>query len=95
MPLLVLDQKRLILSSISYINMTGWCADLYYLRKIASSRLAWATLETLFQEESYISIRLQVLQVLKVISESRPRNAYNDGTAPTSISSEVYSLKLH
>lgn len=52
MPLLVLDQKWLILSSISYINTTRWvCRPIQSqqlgggVRKIASSRLAWAILE--------------------------------------------------
>lgn len=77
MPLLVLDQKWLILSSISYINTTWWvCRPIQLgggVRKIASSRLAWGTLEVLFQEESYISNGLQVFQVLKMNSEFRPR----------------------
>lgn len=30
-----------------------------------------------------------------MISEPRPRNAYNAGTAPPSTSSEPYGLKLH
>lgn len=80
MPLLVLDKKWLILSSISCINTTWWvCRPIQSqqlgggVRKIASSRLAWGTLEVLFQEESYISNGLQVFQVLKMNSEFRPR----------------------
>lgn len=80
MPLLVLDQKWLILSSINYINTTWWvCRPIQSqqlgrgVRKIASSRLAWVTLEVLFQEESYISNGLQVFQALKMNSEFRPR----------------------